>query len=50
MAGSDPRRGRTYQVEPPRRLVIRTDGAARNNPGPASGGAVLIDGPTARPR
>jgi phosphoribosyl 1,2-cyclic phosphate phosphodiesterase len=27
----------------PRRLVIRTDGAARGNPGPASAGAVLID-------
>jgi len=25
------------------RLVVRTDGAARGNPGPASGGAVLID-------
>jgi ribonuclease HI len=28
----------------PRRLVVRTDGAARGNPGPASAGAVLIDG------
>jgi probable phosphoglycerate mutase len=27
----------------PRRLLIRTDGAARGNPGPASAGAVLID-------
>jgi ribonuclease HI len=27
-----------------RRFVIRTDGAARGNPGPASLGAVLIDG------
>lgn len=27
----------------PRRLVIRTDGAARGNPGPASAGGVLID-------
>jgi len=27
----------------PPRLVIRTDGAARGNPGPASCGAVLID-------
>jgi probable phosphoglycerate mutase len=27
----------------PRRLVIRTDGASRNNPGHASCGAVLID-------
>ena len=27
----------------PRRLIIRTDGAARGNPGPASAGAVLID-------
>jgi ribonuclease HI len=26
------------------RLVIRTDGAARGNPGPAAAGAVLIDG------
>lgn len=26
-----------------RRLIIRTDGAARSNPGPASAGAVLID-------
>ena len=25
------------------RLVVRTDGAARSNPGPASAGAVLID-------
>jgi ribonuclease HI len=25
------------------RLIIRTDGAARSNPGPASAGAVLID-------
>ncbi len=27
----------------PRRLIVRTDGAARGNPGPASLGAVLID-------
>ncbi len=27
----------------PRHLIIRTDGAARGNPGPASAGAVLID-------
>jgi ribonuclease HI len=27
----------------PERLLIRTDGAARGNPGPASAGAVLID-------
>jgi phosphoribosyl 1,2-cyclic phosphate phosphodiesterase len=27
----------------PRRLIVRTDGAARGNPGPASAGAVLID-------
>ena len=26
------------------RLIVRTDGAARGNPGPASLGAVLIDG------
>jgi len=25
------------------RLIVRTDGAARGNPGPASSGAVLID-------
>ncbi|HSM33247.1 MAG TPA: hypothetical protein VK987_04085, partial [Anaerolineae bacterium] len=25
------------------RLLIRTDGASRSNPGPASAGAVLID-------
>ena len=30
-----------------RRLLIRSDGAARDNPGPASAGAVLID--AARP-
>jgi ribonuclease HI len=29
------------------RLIVRTDGAARSNPGPASAGAVLID--AARP-
>jgi ribonuclease HI len=28
----------------PRRLILRTDGAARGNPGHASAGAVLIDG------
>ncbi len=40
----------------PLRFVVRTDGAARGNPGPASLGAVLIDGtrpdaldPRARP-
>ena len=27
----------------PRRLIVRTDGAARGNPGPAAAGAVLID-------
>ncbi len=27
----------------PLRLIVRTDGAARGNPGPASAGAVLID-------
>ncbi|HVL52902.1 MAG TPA: ribonuclease HI family protein [Vitreimonas sp.] len=30
-------------VAPGRRFIIRTDGAARGNPGPASLGAVLID-------
>lgn len=29
-----------------RRLIVRTDGAARGNPGPASLGAVLIDAST----
>ncbi len=28
---------------PPRRYLIRTDGAARGNPGPASAGAALFD-------
>jgi ribonuclease HI len=43
-------------LPPLRRFVVRTDGAARGNPGPASLGAVLIDGaradaldPRARP-
>lgn len=42
--------------KPGKRLIVRTDGAARGNPGPASLGAVLIDGslpgaldPSARP-
>ena len=37
-----------YPADRPLRLLIRTDGAARGNPGPASCGAVLIDadGPT----
>ncbi|HUG47785.1 MAG TPA: ribonuclease HI family protein [Candidatus Limnocylindria bacterium] len=30
-------------LNPPRRLLIRADGAARGNPGPAAAGAVLID-------
>jgi ribonuclease HI len=34
----------TAGVATHRRFVIRTDGAARGNPGPASLGAVLIDG------
>lgn len=36
--------------EPGLKLIVRTDGAARGNPGPASLGAVLIDasGPGAR--
>ncbi len=37
----------TREASPGRRFVVRTDGAARGNPGPASLGAVLIDG--ARP-
>lgn len=36
----------TPDEKPGRRLVIRTDGAARGNPGPASCGAVLIDAET----
>ncbi len=35
------------KARPVRRLVIRTDGAARGNPGPASCGAILVD--AARP-
>jgi ribonuclease HI len=35
VAGSEPGRARGF--------VVRTDGAARGNPGPASAGAVLID-------
>jgi ribonuclease HI len=31
---------------PPRRFVVRTDGAARGNPGPASLGVVLVDAAT----
>jgi ribonuclease HI len=31
------------------KLVIRADGAARGNPGPASAGAVLIDAESAKP-
>jgi len=45
-AGADPDPGpRTRTRDDPEglRLVIRTDGAARGNPGPASAGAVLID-------
>ncbi|HVQ22513.1 MAG TPA: ribonuclease HI family protein, partial [Candidatus Saccharimonadia bacterium] len=44
MASSGPAAGAPGPLRPgPRRLVIRTDGASRNNPGPASCGAVLID-------
>ena len=32
------------------RLIVRTDGAARGNPGPASLGAVLVDAATAGAR
>ncbi len=39
MAGGEDDRLPVY-----RHLVIRTDGAARGNPGPASSGAALIDG------
>jgi ribonuclease HI len=35
--------GERAETIPGRRFVIRTDGAARGNPGPASLGAVLID-------
>ncbi len=46
-AGRATRRRRTSSAGAPLRLVIRSDGAARGNPGPASCGAVLID--AARP-
>ncbi len=51
-AGSGPRTGAdgpstSAAVGGGLRLIIRTDGAARSNPGPASAGAVLID--AARP-
>ncbi len=39
MTGPDPGSGGL-------RLIVRTDGAARGNPGPASAGAVLIDADT----
>lgn len=35
--------GATERAPGPEHLIIRTDGAARGNPGPASAGAVLID-------
>jgi probable phosphoglycerate mutase len=41
-AGPDPR-ARAGTGRAGLRLVIRTDGAARGNPGPAAAGAVLID-------
>ncbi len=42
---TDPRStaGPVVGLGPGLRLIIRTDGAARSNPGPASAGAVLID-------
>ena len=42
-AGVSPSAEASPSPAPGRRLVIRTDGAARGNPGPASAGAVLID-------
>jgi probable phosphoglycerate mutase len=41
----EPDAGRAPHTGAPRRLgfIVRTDGAARGNPGPASAGAVLID-------
>ncbi len=49
-AGSSDRSGSAHPnpASDPRtlRLIIRTDGAARSNPGPASAGAVLIDAAT----
>jgi ribonuclease HI len=41
--GADEPPGREPATSTGLRLVIRTDGAARSNPGPASAGAVLID-------
>jgi probable phosphoglycerate mutase len=51
--GADPdphARTRTRPVRTGLRLVIRTDGAARGNPGPAAAGAVLIDADAAGAR
>jgi ribonuclease HI len=42
-AGVSPSAEASPSAGPGLRLVIRTDGAARGNPGPASAGAVLID-------
>ena len=42
-AEPDPGGGSPGRTSPGLRLIIRTDGAARGNPGPAAAGAVLID-------
>jgi probable phosphoglycerate mutase len=42
--------GHSSGATPGLRLIIRTDGAARGNPGPASSGAVLIDAASAGAR
>jgi probable phosphoglycerate mutase len=43
VAGEGPHPERSRETRAPLRLLIRSDGAARGNPGPASCGAVLID-------
>jgi ribonuclease HI len=42
-ATAQPNAAAASNSSPQMRLIIRTDGAARGNPGPASSGAVLID-------
>jgi len=42
-ASAQPIEARSPSSSPLLRLIVRTDGAARGNPGPASLGAVLID-------
>ncbi len=42
-AAEEAPRERVHRGARPQRLIVRTDGAARGNPGPAALGAVLID-------